>query len=133
MITQLEVKLLKVKVSLINKRLANEYFSILSVIGIVVSFLLIGIEIPKKYKVYVGAFLIACMFLIYISLWIKANLLSKANLKINNSTMEVKIGDIFSESDFKVIAFNEYFDTQVDNKIIAESTLNGMYIRDYIT
>ena len=47
--------------------------------------------------------------------------------------MEVKIGDIFSESDFKVIAFNEYFDTQVDNKIIAESTLNGMYIRDYIT
>jgi hypothetical protein len=31
----------------------------------------------------------------------------------------------------KVIAFNEYFDTQVDERIIAQASLNAKVIREY--
>jgi len=44
----------------------------------------------------------------------------------------VKFGDIFSEhADLKAIAFNEYFDTLVDDKVIAKSTLNGIFINKF--
>ena len=33
--------------------------------------------------------------------------------------------------DIKIIAFNEFFDTKVDNNIIAANTLNGIYINKY--
>jgi len=36
-------------------------------------------------------------------------------------------------SGLKAIAFNEYFDTLVDNKIIAESSLNGIFIKKYLS
>ena len=62
-------------------------------------------------------------------MWLKANKLSKVSLNINGSDLDVKVGDIFEEDGFKVIAFNEYFDTQVDDIIIAESTLNGIFIK----
>ena len=62
----------------------------------------------------------------------RADLLSEVKLQINNSTVAVKTGDIFKEDDFKVITFNEYFDTQVDNKIISEKTLNGIYLKELV-
>jgi len=51
---------------------------------------------------------------------------------INNSKADVKIGDLHQEKGLKVIAFNEYFDTLVDNDVIASSSLNGKFINDYI-
>ena len=40
--------------------------------------------------------------------------------------------DLFSEeSDWKSIAFNEYYDTIVDDEIIAQSTLNGIFINRF--
>ena len=47
---------------------------------------------------------------------------------INNTIIEIREGDIFSEIEgYKVIAFNEYFDTDIPN-IISENSLNGKYI-----
>ena len=40
----------------------------------------------------------------------------------------MKLGDIFEEEELKVIAFNEYFDTIVDDDIIAKNSLNGIFI-----
>ena len=40
-------------------------------------------------------------------------------------------GDIFKRDGIKVIPFNEYFDTTVDNKIISEISLNGQYINNH--
>ncbi|MCL1998791.1 MAG: DUF6430 domain-containing protein [Turicibacter sp.] len=41
-------------------------------------------------------------------------------------------GDIFAEqADLKVIAFNEYFDTLVDNNIISTVSLNGQFIEKF--
>ena len=46
--------------------------------------------------------------------------------------MNIKIGDIFKEEGMKVIPVNEYFDTEVDNVIISQTTLHGMYIKEYL-
>ena len=51
------------------------------------------------------------------------------NLTIEESTVVIKTGDIFKQEGLKVIAFNEYFDTQVDERIIAQASLNGKFIR----
>lgn len=57
----------------------------------------------------------------------------KISLNIDGSEVVIESGDLFSypRNMYKVIAFNEYFDTQVDNKIISENTLNGKYIKKY--
>lgn len=65
-------------------------------------------------------------------MWVRANLSNNVKLKINNSTVRVRVGNIFEEGELKVIPFNEYFDTRVDNRIISESTLNGIYINQLV-
>lgn len=54
--------------------------------------------------------------------------LKKLTIKIKNSTFKIKSGDVFEQPELKVINFNEYFDTIVDNKIIAKNSLNGQFI-----
>jgi len=63
----------------------------------------------------------------------KGNNLLYRKIYINNSIVEVKAGDIFKEPGLKAIAFNEYFDTLVDEKIISSTTLNGKFIKQKIT
>lgn len=119
----------KIKVGLFNKSLLKDWLAFLSPTSVIVTCISIAISIPEKYKLLTFFSILFLFIVIYIVLWLRANLLNKIELTINNSTVEIKIGDIFTESGLKVIAFNEYFDTQVDNVIISESTLNGMYIK----
>lgn len=51
--------------------------------------------------------------------------------KIGKVSLVVKCGDLFKEEGLKVIPVNEYFDTQVDNIIISETTLHGIFVRKY--
>ena len=52
------------------------------------------------------------------------------SLNLDGSIFEITVGDIFEQdsNDYKVIAFNEYFDTLVDNDLISETSLNGQYL-----
>ncbi|WP_297520263.1 macro domain-containing protein [uncultured Clostridium sp.] len=120
------------KVKLFDKQLLKEYYGILSVLSLICSFIFIFIEVPTSDKVIVAGVLIVILVGIYIVLWRGANKLEKVEIKINNSVIEVKIGDVFQENGLKVIAFNEYFDTIVDNKIISEKSLNGLYIKNIV-
>lgn len=47
---------------------------------------------------------------------------------INGKLIEIKTGDLFAENGWKVIPFNDRYDTQVDDIIIAHNTLNGKMI-----
>lgn len=47
---------------------------------------------------------------------------------INGKPIEIKTGDLFAEEGWKVIPFNDLFDTQVDDVVIAHNTLNGKMI-----
>ena len=53
--------------------------------------------------------------------------------KINGKPVQICLGDIFKEKGLKVIPFNERFDTQVDDIIIAHRTLNGMMIDNHVS
>jgi len=79
-----------------------------------------------------GFSILFLFLLIYILIWLEANLLTNITINIDGSTVNIKSGDLFEEQGFKVIPFNEYFDTQVDDKIIANSSLNGIFIKKYL-
>lgn len=72
------------------------------------------------------------LFMFYVVSWYGANRLKAVDLDIEGSTVTVKAGDLFKEQGFKVIAFNEYFDTQVDGRIISAESLNGIFINNHL-
>lgn len=116
------------KVKFLDKNLRKEFLEKLSLISTILSLVLIFYDIPTSIKCLLGILFILFLLIFYTILWYKADKLTSVNLNINNSEIEIKIGDIFKESGVKVIAFNEYFDTIVDDKIISRKSLNGIFI-----
>lgn len=120
------------KVPLFDKRIRHVFYGVLSVISVLTSIAFIFIEIDPKYKTPIGLGVLAVLVLIYFGIWICSNMRSSIRLKINTSEVEVKFGDLFSEeANWKAIAFNEYFDTLVDDKIISKGSLNGIFIEKF--
>lgn len=79
--------------------------------------------------------LIVALFIIIVLItFICKYYISRRGISINIRGIKVEIrqGDIFSENGWKVIAFNEHFDTTVDDVIIAHNTLNGVFIDRYV-
>lgn len=120
------------KVKFFDRQLLELFYKILSVISVLTSFLFIFIDIPVQHKLIIGLAVLNFLVILYCVLWWCSNKKTHINLNIEGSPVEVKFGDIFNEDGLKVIAFNEYFDTLVDNKIIAENTLNGFFIKNFI-
>jgi hypothetical protein len=120
------------KVSFFDRRVIEYFLKATAFISTALSLIVIFVDIPKECKeVYGGIFLIS-LLLVYFWIWVWSNKLTKINVTIEGSDVTIKVGDIFQEPDFKVIAFNEYFDTQVDNKIISEGSLNGVFIKEHL-
>ncbi|MBB67032.1 MAG: hypothetical protein GYB34_07990 [Gammaproteobacteria bacterium] len=120
------------KVSFFDIRVVKKFLEVVSVISFLASLSFIFIEIPKGYKLVVGGIFLVALIIFYIWLWWRSNNLECIHAKIEGSDVIIKKGDIFKQDGFKAIAFNEYFDTQVDEKIISSASLNGKYITDYL-
>jgi hypothetical protein len=120
------------KVKLLDKRVRNEFGKFISVIGTIFSFGLIFFEIPSEYKVCASVLFGISMVIVYFSIWRYANRQTSVELKINGSSIQIKTGNIFDQDGFKVIPFNEFFDTQVDDRIINRLSLNGQFIENYV-
>ncbi|MEK4259436.1 MULTISPECIES: macro domain-containing protein [unclassified Paenibacillus] len=123
---------MKRKVKFFDTSLFKDFLYILSTAGVFFSFFSIIIDVSNKAKIFVGLALIIILFIIYLGMWIRANTLTSIELSVDNSKVIVKIGNIFNEPGLKVIAFNEYFDTKVDNEIISQNTLNGLYLNTIV-
>lgn len=119
------------KVSLCDKQVFNEFKGYASLLFGFISAVVIFVDIPAKQKITAGGICITILLVGYFWLWFRANGLREINLTIEESTVVIKTGDIFKQEGLKVIAFNEYFDTQVDERIIAQASLNGKFIREY--
>lgn len=52
--------------------------------------------------------------------------------KVNGKPVSIIVGDLFKQEGFKLIPFNERFDTKVDDIIIAHRTLNGIMIDKHV-
>lgn len=120
------------KVRFFDRRVAENFLKVTAFISTALSLIVIFFDIPKGCKEIYGWIFLILLLLIYFIIWAWSNKLTKINVNIEGSDITIKLGDIFQEPDFKVIAFNEYFDTQVDNKIISENSLNGVFIKEYL-
>lgn len=78
----------------------------------------------------VGWSIIYFIFIVgtFFVLWLQANHTREARFKINNTHIEVKIGDIFElmekeqeqrKDELAVIGVNNYYDDDVDDRIVA--------------
>lgn len=121
------------KVGIFDKKLWNEFRYIVSIICGIVSFVVIFIDIPSNIKVWLGSVFVILLFLIFIFLIIRANRLNEKTLKINQTKFVIKFGDLFSEQGLKTIPFNEYFDTEISDKVISIKTLNGIFLKDKVS
>ena len=120
-----------IKVHFFDKIVREFYYKVITAISTVFSLFFIFVEIPKECKICTGFVFLSVLVLVYIFIWIHANKRIKVKLNIDGSDVHVLSGDLFKQEGLKVIPFNEYFDTKVDNVIIAERSLNGQYIKNY--
>ena len=112
------------KVGLFNKRIWDEYSKIVSIFCGIVSFIVIFIDIPTAYRFKIGLSLLIILIILFFILLARANFITKKTVVINNTKFVIKFGDLFSEQGLKTIAFNEYFDTLVDETLISSNTIN---------
>lgn len=120
------------KVNFFNKKVRNIFFQYTTGIMSVLSAIFMFWDISIEYKTFVGLGCIAFLIILYFFIWVRANKLKSIDLSIEGSTVTIKTGNIFFEDGLKVIAFNEYFDTQVDNNIISSNSLNGIFIQEHM-
>lgn len=121
------------KVNLFNKTISKRFLSFITFEGTIlgiISILFNDFLINNK-KIVLLLFIIISV-LYYILEFLYANFLTNITLNIQSSTFKIKKGNIFNEKGLKVINFNEYFDTKVDNKVIANNSLNGIFINKFI-
>lgn len=123
---------MRMKVLFFDKKILHKFYAVLGVVSVITSIVFLFVDIDRKCKTPIGIAFLILFIVIYIGIWLHSNYRNSIRLKINTSEVEVKFGDIFSEeADLKVIAFNEYFDTLVDDKIIARSSLNGVFVNKF--
>lgn len=121
------------KQKFIDKKLLELEWKIFSIFSTIIGFVLAIIGTPSKCNFMILIFVFIIFLIIYIGLYIYYKYKCKEiKLKIGKVDIAVKVGDIFNETGLKVIPVNEYFDTQVDDKIIAHNTLHGMFVDKFI-
>jgi hypothetical protein len=122
------------KVKFLDKNVRAKFWIYFSVISGVLSFILLFNIVSEQYKDclrYFGFFTFGLLIIIYLIIWYRANNLTNINIDIDGSNVNIKSGDLFSENGLKTIPFNEYFDTIVDDKIISNKSLNGIFINRF--
>ena len=124
------------KVKFFDKGIRNKFWIYFSVISGILSYILLFNIVTEEYKEclkYFGYLSFFVLIIIYLIIWYRANKLTNINIDIDGSNVNIKCGDLFSEDGLKTIAFNEYFDTIVDDKIISNKSLNGIFINKYFS
>ena len=121
------------RVNFFDTRIVKKFSDYTSTISTIFSLLLIFVDIPTENKITLGIIFLFTLSLLYFGIWLKSNNLTEVNLDVEGSIVTVKAGDLFLQDGFKVIAFNEYFDTQVDDNIISHKSLNGLYIDNHLS
>jgi len=112
-----------------SKVLAQSSKPISIVLGFI-SFVTIFVVIQDDLKLWVFLEALCLIALIHVRAWKRLENLTSIKVKVDNTQVTVKVGDIFEQDGLKVIAFNEYFDTAVDDVLIARNTLNGKFLTE---
>lgn len=116
------------RVGLFSSQVRITFTKAIAFLSALATFFFISVDVPNNARVLVSFVVFGAIVILYLGIWFAAILKSSRKLSINNSTLEIKSGDLFKQHGLKVIAFNEYFDTIVDDKIISKNSLNGIYL-----
>ena len=122
------------KVKFLDKNVRNKFWLYFSVLSGILSFILLFNIVPDEFKEclrYFGYLTFGVLILTYLVIWYRANNLTDINIDLDGSNVNIKCGDLFLENGLKTIPFNEYFDTVVDDKIISNKSLNGIFINRF--
>ena len=119
------------KVKFTDRVVWQEFLKKVSIISAFFTIAFIFVDIPEEYKTCAGLLVVLFFVGMYFFLWWRYNNLKNLNLLVDGSKVSLVTGDLFEQPGFKVIAFNEYFDTQVNDRIISKNSLNGIYIEKY--
>lgn len=123
------------KVSFFEIELIKRFGVVVGGISTALSLILIFIELPSDSckRLMLAGFFVLSLLILYVVLWVKANQLKDVSIRVNRTKVSIREGNIFEEQDsLKLIAFNEYFDTKVDDVIISASSLNGIYLNNHL-
>ncbi len=120
------------KVGAFDRKLMRQYYDALGTAGLVASIAILFADPSAGAPVYIGIVALVLFVIACVMLWIRANTIKGISLSVGNSEIEVKFGDLFAEDGLKVIAFNEYFDTLVDDVIISKRSMNGQFIEKFV-
>ena len=103
-------------------------FAIIAVVETLIVISSISLDfIWGKYSWIIRLLLIICLFLLIVVITFIAKYYKSKkgiSIKIRGINVNIKQGNIFEAKGWKVIAFNEFFDTTVDDVVIAHNTLN---------
>ncbi len=120
------------RINFFNKKLIEQYLQIVSVILAVESFVLMFVELSCLAKILTPIISLIVYIIVYLIMYESACRQDEREIKIGNTRIYLKFGDLFNESGNKVIACNEYFDSIVDDKLISSKTLHGKVMKEYI-
>lgn len=116
------------KVKFFDKQILCSFYKVLCVILTIISLIFLFLDLHDYCKYIAGILLLIFCVLVYLYIWRNANSLTKISLIVNNSNVDILVGNIFEDNGIKVIAFNEYFDSKVDEKVISSRSLNGQFL-----
>ena len=122
----------KIKINLFDVSVREAFYKFASILSVAFSFIFVFVTIPEKAKAPIAIAFTTFLLIVYLAIWINANCRKSVTLRIRNTRVQVAVGDIFKENGKKIIPFNEYFDTVVDDMLIAKNSLNGKYILEHI-
>lgn len=120
------------KVGLLDRRVLDKAKGAWSAVFGVLAGVLIFVDIPEDWRLLAGIAALGLLVVIYVCVWNRSNNLKHLSLRIDGSQVVVKTGDLFRQPGLKAIAFNEYFDTLVDDRIISKQSLNGIFIERHL-
>lgn len=108
-------------------------WNIFSIISTIAGFVLAITGVPNNWNIGILIGFIILFIIIYGIIFCYYKFwCNHIDLKIGKVDLNIKVGDLFKEEGMKVIPVNEYFDTQVDDNIISQTSLHGMYVKEYL-
>ena len=127
------------KVNILDGVLWRNYLSVLGIVSSIVTLIsFLGTAQNLEISViYIVTVFIVILALIFLYMWWSANQQKYVRLRINNTEIRIREGNIFEllekepkdrRGEISIIGVNDYYDTIVDDRIIAKKTLHGQYI-----
>lgn len=120
------------KVSFKDNRVFKIFLQWSSAFFAAVSIVFLLFDVPNDWRAELGLGIFVLLVIGYVLIWAWANRLNNVSVDIEGSAVNIKVGDIFLQPGLKAIAFNEYFDTLVDDQVIASASLNGIFIQKHL-